>query len=337
MPNAAWICDRWKLNGLQTLFLENEFLKVGFVPEMGGNIYQIVHKPTGSNLLFNHPRVEPRRPNHGEPPENRWCGGIDEVVPTLDQCRHRGEPLSSMGEVFPLSWHQDVLDRGPDQAIVRAFVDTFISTFHVERQLQIVPNSAALRLDHEVRNISDSPFEYLWGLYVSLPAVQRFRIDVPASLATVEEDADEPRVSDFTQYAWPSFEWEGKPVDMRHPLPENWPRRRRHYLTLSDGWFAFTDLESGLGLGYRFPKEVFPYVILDVRWRHRGVSCISLATATAFPSRLDVAAEQDTAPTLGPWESIRCHTQFVLYEGLECVEAIDESGGVHGPRRWADP
>lgn len=79
----SWIDERWKLRGLETLILENDLIRVVFVPDMGRNICQVVDKASGHNLLFNDPRVEPRRPSHGEPAKNRWCGGIDEILPTF--------------------------------------------------------------------------------------------------------------------------------------------------------------------------------------------------------------------------------------------------------------
>lgn len=324
------IDERWKLNGLETLILENDLIRAVVIPEMGGNIYQMWDKASDRNLLFNHPRVEPRRPSHGEAPENRWCGGIDEVLPTFWESSHRGEPLSPMGEVFPLSWQYDVLDRGPNLVTAYMFVDTFISTFRVERWLHLRPHSRVLQMQHRITNLSDGPFEYLWGLHVSFAIPTHYRIDVPENECFEERCEPEPSIRSVHRCHWPEIEWEGQSVDMRFPPPKGWRKKQLHWLTLDDGWFAFTDLDADLGLGYQFPHGVFPYGRLRILWDWRGIRCVILASASGYPSRLHEAAEEGEVPCLSGGESLTCESSLVLYKGLEAVRGIGLNGQVEG-------
>jgi len=46
---------RWQYNGLRALVLENPTLRLVILPETGGRIYSIVHKPTDTEILWHHP------------------------------------------------------------------------------------------------------------------------------------------------------------------------------------------------------------------------------------------------------------------------------------------
>lgn len=41
--------------------LENEYLRLTFLPELGGRLWQILYKPTGQTLLYNNPVLKPSR------------------------------------------------------------------------------------------------------------------------------------------------------------------------------------------------------------------------------------------------------------------------------------
>ncbi len=63
------------------LILENEYLRVSILPELGGRVYQFVYKPTGNNELYQNPVI---KPSPWGPPEMGWwlaAGGIEWCLP----------------------------------------------------------------------------------------------------------------------------------------------------------------------------------------------------------------------------------------------------------------
>ena len=52
------------------IILENDYLKVSLLPELGGRIYQAVFKPTGNNMFYQNPVL---KPSPGNP--RKWVGG----------------------------------------------------------------------------------------------------------------------------------------------------------------------------------------------------------------------------------------------------------------------
>jgi hypothetical protein len=65
----------------RAMILENEYLKVVILPELGGRIYQITHKQSGKNFLYNNHVLKPTR--WGLPEQDGWlaAGGIEWAFP----------------------------------------------------------------------------------------------------------------------------------------------------------------------------------------------------------------------------------------------------------------
>jgi tetratricopeptide (TPR) repeat protein len=49
----------YKPRNFQAVVLENEFLKATFLPEIGGRLWSLIHKPTGQELLYVNPVYQP--------------------------------------------------------------------------------------------------------------------------------------------------------------------------------------------------------------------------------------------------------------------------------------
>ena len=74
------------------LVLENDYLQVTLLPELGGRIYQMIFKPTGHNELYQNPVI---KPTAWGPPEQGWwlpVGGIEWCLPVEEHGYEWGEP-----------------------------------------------------------------------------------------------------------------------------------------------------------------------------------------------------------------------------------------------------
>jgi len=76
----------------ELLVLENDYLYVTLLPELGGRIYQMIFKPTGHNELYQNPVIKPTR---WGPPEQGWwlaVGGVEWCLPVEEHGYEWGEP-----------------------------------------------------------------------------------------------------------------------------------------------------------------------------------------------------------------------------------------------------
>jgi uncharacterized repeat protein (TIGR01451 family) len=76
------------------LVVENDYLKLTFLPELGGRLYQVIFKPTGNNELYQNPVLKPT--NWGPPEQDWWlgAGGIEWGLPVEEHGYEWGTPWS---------------------------------------------------------------------------------------------------------------------------------------------------------------------------------------------------------------------------------------------------
>jgi hypothetical protein len=119
-----------------TLILENDSLRLTFLPALGGRLYQITDKTTGQDMLYNNPVITP---THWGPPNMQWwleIGGIEWAFPVEEHGYAWGLPweattdeLNDGSATITLSFsetvkHLDVMITVTLPASGRAFIVT---------------------------------------------------------------------------------------------------------------------------------------------------------------------------------------------------------------------
>jgi uncharacterized repeat protein (TIGR01451 family) len=83
------------------LVLENPWLRLGVMPELGGRLYGVTVKATGEELLYQNPVL---KPTHWGPPEQGWwlaAGGIEWGLPVEEHGYEWGVPWSYTHSTTP--------------------------------------------------------------------------------------------------------------------------------------------------------------------------------------------------------------------------------------------
>jgi hypothetical protein len=76
----------------RTLEMENEYLRLTFLPDVGGRLYEVVFKPTGHRETYRNPVL---KPSSWGPPEQGWwlaAGGIEWCLPVEEHGYEWGVP-----------------------------------------------------------------------------------------------------------------------------------------------------------------------------------------------------------------------------------------------------
>ncbi|MCQ3977699.1 MAG: hypothetical protein DPW09_30085, partial [Anaerolineae bacterium] len=94
------------------IILENTYLRLTFLPELGGRLYSAVVKATGQEIFYHNPVVKPSRYGVLQPYEANWwlaTGGMEWAYPTQEHGYRFGVPwfystsVSSEGATITLS------------------------------------------------------------------------------------------------------------------------------------------------------------------------------------------------------------------------------------------
>ena len=83
------------------VYLENQYLRLSFLPELGGRLYQVVFKPTQQSLFYNNPVIVPSGFGPFASDRNWWlaAGGMEWTVPVQEHGYEWGVPWRYHTEV----------------------------------------------------------------------------------------------------------------------------------------------------------------------------------------------------------------------------------------------
>ncbi|MEW5980251.1 MAG: DUF5107 domain-containing protein [Acidobacteriota bacterium] len=291
-------------SGPRAINLENEWLQITVLPEVGAKIYDFVSKRTGRNFLWHNPRIAPQPYPIEGIFDNYWCGGWDDCFPTCDPCELRGEHYPGLGELRSLHWQVDSTDSEGGDSVVRLSAFGPISPVRAEKTLILQNDAPVLRIRYEITNLGVLPVDFIWGTHPALQATGETTLRIPAQLGIVGE-ASAPKLGTPGQrYHWPSLEVEGRVVDMSRVQHREAGIYCGHYVTqLTEGWYVVEDRQTGEGFLLQFPLDICPYLWLWLTYGgYRGHYHVIVEPWTSYPVSLAKAIAEKTNRCLQPGE-----------------------------------
>jgi hypothetical protein len=258
--------------GIRAVVISNPFLAITVLPGKGADIYSLVHRATGIDVLWKSPQGL-RMPNEGRfSPDSQtaWLemyeGGWQEILPNGgDPCTYKGVDLSFHGESTTLPWHVDILKEHGDEAAVEFSVRLFRSPFILRRRMTVNAHTAAVFFHEDVINWAAEPMDFMWGHHPAYGAPflsDQARLHTNARTVIVDGTYD-PADNVYAagaQTAWPyAAAKDGGQIDLRRiPSPK---QRRNSLLYLTDfgdqAWYALVNARLGVGVGLAFSPTVF--------------------------------------------------------------------------------
>jgi hypothetical protein len=294
---------RWSLCGIPAAILENPYLRVTVLPELGGKIYSVVSKADDTELLWHNPRLDPRRPPFGANFDNYFTGGWDHPFPTLNPSGSFPDTLPYLGELWSLPWQILPGDDGEDA--VTLGVSTVIVPCRVRCRIRLEPDAPRLTLGYSITNVSPAPVEVTWGLHPCLAIEEGTRFRLPVTEGQVVQSPGGGLGQEDAVYQWPLIDTPAGPLDMSAAAAPEACVYGLHQFWLEDGWFEVTRT-SGTRARFSFPRAVFPVINLwAVYGGWRGIYHAALEPWSTRALSLEGAAAIGEQITLRPKQEIR--------------------------------
>ena len=166
---AARVNIDWTYCDLQVIRLENEIICLDVLPELGGKIWNLIHKPADRNLLWHNPHVPPARQSYGARFDDAWSGGWDELLPNdVPTPAAYGDILPDHGEVWSQSADWEVLDAGGESASVRLVNHGRVWPTRFEKTVTLRTGESTCRVQYRYANLGAIPIDFLWNIHPAL-------------------------------------------------------------------------------------------------------------------------------------------------------------------------
>ena len=263
-PGGGLVDTAYVRNGLRGIGLQGDEIFLSVFPDAGGKILELIHKPTGFNLLWQNPRVGLQRTYAGAPFDDVWCGGWDELFPTDPPCDFDGNTYHDHGDLWIGPWEWTVERDNGEEATVHLRRFSVSLPCLMEKWITLRRDSLSVTFRHRLSNLGVRPVPYMWNLHVAHAVEPGSRVHLPAASVGVEPPFFGRAGEGATESSWPLCEdGSGADQDLSHvPGPELGVTEWLFARDLRYGWCAVTHPSVGVGLEISFDPEVFSTVWL---------------------------------------------------------------------------
>ena len=317
-PNAS-------IHGLRAIQLENEWLDISILPDVGAKLYDLRWKPSGRDVLWHNPRIQPQTFAIEANFDNYWCGGWDEGFPTCDACEYKGESYPNLGELRSVRWSVLAADRDGDDFVARLRAFGPISPVRGEKTVTLIGKSPVVKIQYEIVNLGPAPLDFIWGTHPALAPTTHTVLKIPARTGIVGLSSAPSLGAPGQRYSWPHIETPAGLTDMSRPRAADANVFCGHYATdLEAGWYAVEDSKTGDGFLLSFPVETCPYLWLWLVYGGwRGYHHVIVEPWTSHPVHLADAMRGGTGRKLDPGAKFSAEVRAVIYtKGESCEQAL---------------
>ena len=175
------ISDDWTYRGMNVVWMENDYLRIGILAGRGSDIFEFRYKPKDVDFLLRLPKgiLNPNvdfsqmrdTPNQFE---DYYYGGWQEILPNSPGFKYRGASLGQHGEVSLTPWKHAILENTPEKVSVKLWARPLRMPILIEKTLTLEAGKATLFIDEKLTNESRTHLDIAWGQHIAfgLPFLQ---------------------------------------------------------------------------------------------------------------------------------------------------------------------
>jgi hypothetical protein len=183
------------------LVLENSYLKLLILPELGGRIWQVIHKPSGAPMFYQNSVVKPT--HWGQANQLGWLalGGLEWGLPVIEHGYDWGVP-----------WQFDLHQNDKQQAAVRLFTPHDGRLLYASITVSLRAGEAMFMIEPQLTNLSQQPLTFSFWLAAMLapgsgkrPSAQLHFV-LPSQQVMLHSAGDATLPAAQATFSWPRFQ-----------------------------------------------------------------------------------------------------------------------------------
>ncbi len=292
--------------GLQARILENEQIRLIFLPQYACKLASLVSKKTGREFLFQSQSSTLTIPTYGASFSDYDSSGFDEVFPSIDACPYPegpflGTPIPDHGEVWAMNWQSAF---APDGKNVRSVVKSEKFPYILSRSVTLHENE--ILFEYSVENTANIDFKFIWTPHCLLACSPHTRLLIPENLTEVMT------VEHSTQHLGPWGTYHTYPIttdihnqviDLSKTEPITAKNCEKFYFTSPNiaGWCGIEHTDTNEQLIYSYPADKIPYLgVWKTQGGYRGDYNIALEPCSGVYDDLYVANKIRRAAVIAP-------------------------------------
>ena len=277
---------------VDALVLENPALRVVLLPDFGGKIASIYHKPSRYETLYQNPGKGYRKSRYADSYLAGELSGFDDMFPTISECCCENDPWK--GNVAPD--HGELWSLPCDCRVVKGGVHGILHgvrfPYRFEKTVRLVRNT--LRINYAVTNLSPHDFDFIWAAHPMFRAHRGTELAVPKGLTSIINSVTDKRLGAYgNRYDFPrAMLPDGNPFDLRRVPALNGTATQKYWFAAKNtaGWCTLFHPGRNLRIRMAVPPDVVPYLGVFVdEGGITGELIMAPEPATAAMDRIDAS------------------------------------------------
>ncbi|MCK3685581.1 hypothetical protein [Maribellus sp. YY47] len=283
------------------LRIENKHLLVDIFPKGGGKLTSIYNKELGCEFLWRNEALNLQSYATGTEYDPAFYGGVDELLPNDIPENVDGMEFPDHGEL----WTQSLTASFMDNCVTLKGLLP-VSKLNYQKSIRLDDNGPFIHTSYIITNENTQPVKFLWKLHAALKIKEGDHVLCSAGKGQVV-DPEYSRYKQTTPFEWPLLEQN----DVSLVPPENDTMDFYYLYELGNGEVGLATKE-GTYFGYRFDKQVFPYVWLFASYGgFLNHYTAILEPCTTMPVSVNDAARLGQTMILQPGESMSTQVTII--------------------------
>lgn len=168
------ISDDWTLKGMNVVWMENDYLRIGILAGRGSDIFEFRYKPKDVDFMLRlqkgilNPNLDFSQQRGTENQfEDYYYGGWQEILPNSPGFNYRGAVLGQHGEVSLTPWKHAIVENTPEKVSVKLWTRPLRVPVLIEKTLTLVADKATLFIEEKLTNEAATHLDIVWGHHIA--------------------------------------------------------------------------------------------------------------------------------------------------------------------------
>ncbi len=338
----------WQYNGMRTVILENELVRVVSLLDKGSDIVELVFKPLDVDVMWHSP-IGHRNPKSFTPSFSTdsspfldvYGGGWQDLLPVIGRgpTTHHGATFGLHGETGLMSWDLLGVEEGAGEASATVGVRGIRAPYQVRKKLTVRKNEAKLYVSETLTNTSRETLEFFWlqhPAYGEPFLAPGCRIDLPEGTTIYpQEEANPNGRLGGKPSRWPrATTRKGEVIDLSRVPRRNLVAEETSFLKLRKPWYSVANPRINLGIALSWDLKVHPWLWFWQNYNQRGYPWygeawnLALEPSSSFPDTTEKMLKARSYLELGGRESVESRICVSFHRGGRKVKSVDADGRV---------
>jgi hypothetical protein len=312
--------------------LENDFIRLTVTPKLGGKITSLIRLESNHEYLLqpSDPGSAYRHRQYGDKFEDYEPSGIDECLPTIAACVYGEFPfldkmLPDHGDIWCLPATLEVFGE-------QVWLSSTIRSLPLRFTKRIYLQEDTVRLDYEVRNLSQSGVKFLWSAHPLVRLCSTAEIFLPQDMneVSVGWSKDERLGKPGERCMWPiATDYSGNTVELNKvALSNNGTAEKLFTGRLTEGFCGLFLPRENESISFRFDPSLVPFVgiwICQGGWpptRAQKQFTVALEPCNGRHDSLEQAISESECATLDGGGTMRWWMEIAVNAGTPRFQRV---------------